>query len=208
MKQLYMAPINLKSQLLSMIEREIQRSTPETPGLIMAKMNSLGHKEIIDALYRANAAGVQILLNIRGICLLVPGVPGLSDNISVVSIIDRYLEHSRIFYFQNGGAEEIYLSSADWMPRNLLRRIELLTPIQGEEIADKLIQILQLQSSDTVLAHELQNDGSYVKIKPEGNNLIDSHKIAEMQTNKMYNSVKKQSPNYVHQLTTRLFKES
>jgi polyphosphate kinase len=202
--ELYMAPTQIKPKILSLIQNETRMGSE---GVIIAKMNALVDEDIIKALYKASQAGVKIELIIRGICCLRPGVPGVSENIRVISIIGKYLEHARIFYFKHS-TPQTYISSADWMPRNLLRRIELLTPIQGEEIADKLIQILQLQSSDTVLAHELQNDGSYVKIKPEGNNLIDSHKIAEMQTNKMYNSVKKQSPNYVHQLTTRLFKES
>ena len=102
MKKLYMAPVNLKSKLLELIERETNLSTPENPGLIMIKANSLGHEEIIRALYKASQSGVKILLNIRGICMLVPGVQNQSENISVISIVDRYLEHTRIFYFQNG----------------------------------------------------------------------------------------------------------
>jgi polyphosphate kinase len=129
MQQIKIAPINLKSSLISLIEREIQNSSPEKPGLIIAKMNSLAHPEIIKALYKASCNNVKIKLNIRGICMLVPGVKGLSENIQVTSIIDRYLEHSRICYFQNGGNEEIYLSSADWMPRNLDRRVEIMFPI-------------------------------------------------------------------------------
>jgi len=202
--ELYMAPTQIKPKILSLIQNETRMGSE---GVIIAKMNALVDEDIIKALYKASQAGVKIDLIIRGICCLRPGVPGVSENIRVISIIGKYLEHARIFYFKHS-TPQTYISSADWMPRNLLRRIELLTPVQGEEIADKLIQILQLQSSDTALAHELQNDGSYSKVKPEGNNQIDSHKIAEMQTNKMYNSVKKQAPNYVQQLTTRLFKES
>lgn len=202
--ELYMAPTQIKPKVLSLIQNETRMGSE---GVIIAKMNALVDEDIIKALYKASQAGVKIELIIRGICCLRPGVPGVSENIRVVSLIGKYLEHARIYYFKHS-TPQTYISSADWMPRNLLRRIELLTPIQGEEISNKLIQILQLQTSDNMLAYELQNDGSYVKVKHEPGNLIDSHKIAEMQTNKMYNSVKKQAPNYVQQLTARLFKES
>jgi len=202
--ELYMAPTQIKPKVLSLIQNETRMGSE---GVIIAKMNALVDEDIIKALYKASQAGVKIELIIRGICCLRPGVPGVSENIRVVSLIGKYLEHARIYYFKHS-SPQTYISSADWMPRNLLRRIELLTPINGEEISNKLIQILQLQTSDNMLAYELQNDGSYVKVKHESGNLIDSHKIAEMQTNKMYNSVKKQAPNYVQQLTARLFKES
>ncbi len=162
MKRLVMAPITLKSQLLSLIERESRRSTPDTPGLIMAKMNSLGHGEMIEALYQASCADVRILLNVRGICMLVPGVPGQSKNISVVSIIDRFLEHARIFYFQNGGSEEIYLSSADWMPRNLDRRVELMFPVLQEDLFRRIKDILSVYFSDNAKSHYLQSSGTWI----------------------------------------------
>ena len=127
-RRLVMAPIDLKPKLISLIDREIERSVPERPGRIVAKMNSLADPEMISALYRASRAGVRVMLNVRGICMLVPGVAGMSENITVVSVIDRYLEHTRIFWFENGGADELYLSSADWMPRNLDRRVELMFP--------------------------------------------------------------------------------
>ena len=142
MKNIYLAPINLKSQLLQMIEREIKLSTPQNPGLIIAKMNSLGHEEIIKALYKASKAGVKIQINCRGLCQLIPQKENLSENIKVVSIIGRYLEHSRIFYFQNGGQEELYLSSADWLNRNLDRRIELMFPITDSSIFQQIKKIL------------------------------------------------------------------
>lgn len=166
MKQLIMAPVNLKSRLLELIDREIKLSTPEAPGCIMAKMNSLGHEEIIQALYRASCAGVQILLNVRGICMLVPGVHGQSENIMVTSIIDRYLEHTRIFYFANGGSEELYLSSADWMPRNLDRRIELMFPVTQENIFHTIKDTLSLYFKDNVHAQHLNSDGSWTPCKP------------------------------------------
>ncbi|MFY9142208.1 RNA degradosome polyphosphate kinase [Sulfuricurvum sp.] len=202
--ELYMAPTQIKPKILSLIQNETRMGSE---GVIIAKMNAIVDEDIIKALYKASQAGVKIELIVRGICCLRPGVPGVSENIRVVSIIGKYLEHARIYYFKHA-TPQTYISSADWMPRNLLRRIELLTPIQGEENANKLIQILQLQSSDNMLAYELQNDGTYVKVKHDAGNIIDSHKIAETHTNKVYNAVKKHTPNYVQQLTTRLFKES
>lgn len=164
MKQLGMAPVTLKSKILSMIQREIERSDPEHPGLIMAKMNALTHEEVIEALYKASQAGVKVLLNVRGVCMLVPGVKGLSENIKVVSIVDRYLEHSRIFYFQNGGDDEIYLSSADWMPRNLDRRIELMFPILDEKVFEEVKEILDVYFEDNENALELSENGTWSEI--------------------------------------------
>lgn len=204
LNELYMAPTQIKPKILSLIHNETRMGSE---GVIIAKMNALVDEDIIRALYKASQAGVKIELIIRGVCCLRPGVKGMSENIRVISIIGKYLEHARIFYFKHS-TPQTYISSADWMPRNLLRRIELLTPIDGEEASNKLIQILQLQISDNVLAHELQSDGTYIKVSHEGQTVIDNHSIVETHTNKVYNSVKKQAPNYVQQLTTRLFKES
>jgi polyphosphate kinase len=165
-KRLVMAPIDLKSRFLALIEREITRSVPERPGRIMAKMNSLADTEIIDALYRASNAGVTVMLNIRGLCMLVPGVSGMSENITVVSVIDRYLEHTRIFWFENNGADELYLSSADWMSRNLDRRVELMFPVLQENIRKTIHEILSLYFSDNVKAHYLQSDGMWLRRFP------------------------------------------
>ena len=161
MKWLSMAPIELKTRLLTMIERETEHAKRGMSALIMAKMNSLGHEEIIRALYKASNAGVNILLNVRGICMLVPGVKNMSANIKVVSIIDRYLEHERIFYFQNGGDEELYLSSADWMPRNLERRVELMFPVVQDDLVKQLKDALNAYFSDTVQSFELNSDGTW-----------------------------------------------
>ncbi len=165
-KRLIMAPVDLKPQLLSLIDREIERSMSENPGCIMAKMNSLADPDIIDALYRASRKGVRILLNIRGICMLVPGIPGMSDTITVRSIVDRYLEHARIVWFQNGGAEELYMASADWMPRNLDRRVELMFPVLQESIRDEIRAVLELYFRDNTHAHELNGDGSWTRMEP------------------------------------------
>ncbi len=161
MKHLDMAPVTMKDRILSMIQREIERSTPEQPGLIIAKMNSLTHEEVIAALYRASQAGVKIMLNIRGICMLVPGVKGLSENITVVSIVDRYLEHARIFYFQNAGTPELYCSSADWMSRNLDRRIELMFPILDKTAFRQVKSWLDMYFEDNTNAEALLPNGSW-----------------------------------------------
>jgi polyphosphate kinase len=161
-----MAPAGMKGRVLTLIEREIARTTREYPGLIMAKMNSLADQDIILALYRASQAGVRILLNVRGICMLVPGVPGLSENITVVSIVDRFLEHSRIYYFLNGGSEEVYCSSADWMSRNLERRIELMFPVDQKELRKRLIQLLKLYFKDNKKARILLPSGKYMRKEP------------------------------------------
>ena len=164
MNCLSMAPVTIKSRLIAMINREIERSRPENPGLIIAKMNSLTHEEVISALYKASQAGVRVLLNVRGICMLVPGVAGLSENIKVISIVDRYLEHSRIFYFQNGGTPELYCSSADWMNRNLDRRIELMFPILDKAAFEDVKSILDSYFADNTRAMELQPNGSWQQV--------------------------------------------
>ncbi|GHU04421.1 RNA degradosome polyphosphate kinase [Spirochaetia bacterium] len=161
MRLLVIAPTALKQRLLELIGRETDRSSQEYPGRIMAKMNSLADPDIIEAIYRASQAGVKIFLNVRGICMLVPGVPELSENIKVVSIIDHYLEHGRIFSFVNGGAEEIFLSSADWMPRNLERRVELMFPVLQEEIKNQVREILLAYFKDNSQSWELNSDGRW-----------------------------------------------
>jgi polyphosphate kinase len=165
-KNLIVAPTALKDNLIQRIDREAKRSSQEYPGKILAKMNALADKEVIDALYRASQAGVKILLNIRGICMLVPGVPGLSENIRVVSIVDYYLEHGRIFYFANGGAEELFLSSADWMTRNLERRVELMFPVIHEELKKQVHAILETYFRDNCQARLLDRNGSWTALTP------------------------------------------
>lgn len=162
--KLTVEPGRLKERFIELIQREATVSTPDRPGLIMAKVNSLQDYEIIRALYKASRAGVKIQLNVRGICCLRPGVPGVSENIEVRSIVDRYLEHARIFYFRNGGHEEVYLSSADWMHRNLDRRLEILFPVVAPALQRRLIEILRIYFADNVKAHELLPDGSYRRV--------------------------------------------
>ena len=166
--KLTIAPTGLRRKFEELIEREIGVSTPDKPGLIMAKLNSLEDKKICQALYRASQAGVKVLLNVRGICCLIPGLKDISENIEVTSIIDRYLEHSRIFYFANGGHEEIYLASADWMGRNLDKRLELLFPVTQSRTRRRLKSILKTFFSDDTKAWQMQADGSYRR--KQGNN--------------------------------------
>jgi polyphosphate kinase len=166
MRKLVIAPTSLKRRLLELIDREISRSEAGTPGRIMAKINSLADTDVINALYRASRAGVKVLLCVRGICTLVPGVPGISENIQVRSIIGRYLEHSRIIYFANGGAEELYLSSADWMPRNLDRRIELMFPVLQEDIRVRLRDTLEACFRDNTQARLLDSGGFWTLQSP------------------------------------------
>ena len=159
--------MQLADRLSALIEREADHARAGRPARIIAKMNSLVDPHIIETLYAASAAGVKIDLVVRGICCLRPGLPGVSENIRVISILDKYLEHSRITYFQNDGQPEVFLSSADWMPRNFRRRVELLFPIEDPSLRSRIIdQILGVVLSDNVKARELQPDGSYRRIKP------------------------------------------
>lgn len=161
MKTLTMAPVGLRECFLKLIERERRRAEAGQPAEIRAKMNSLVDEDIIRALYDASRAGVLIRLNVRGMCCLRPGVKGLSETIEVISVIDRFLEHARIFHFKHGGDEEVYLSSADWMPRNLDRRIELLFPVRAPDCRKKVLDALDAVFADTAKARRLQPDGSY-----------------------------------------------
>lgn len=181
------APDALKRTLLGYIEREIDFARQHKPARIIAKMNSLSHPELIAAIYKASQAGVRIDLNVRGICMLIPGQRGISDNVRVVSIIDRYLEHSRIFYFENGGNPEWYLSSADWMPRNLERRVELLFPVLDKQNQSLLEYFFSMYFADNVKAFEMQPDGSWHrKILQQGQQPVRAqealHRFFESQT--------------------------
>ena len=172
--RLIVAPIWMKNRFLQMIEREAEHAKQGLPACIVAKMNSLCDPAIISALYHASSCGVQIYLLVRGICCMKVGIPGVSENIHVRSIVGEFLEHSRIFYFQNGGAEEIYMGSADWMPRNLDRRVEIVFPVEDEQIKKEIKHILDLEFRDNVKAHLLQPDGTYEKQDKRGKTLINS----------------------------------
>lgn len=172
--RLSLAPLWLKDRFLSLIGREKEHAMQGRPAHIIAKMNSLCDKSIIMALYDASAAGVKIDLIIRGICCLKVGIPGVSENISVRSIVGNYLEHARIFYFENDGKPEYYCASADWMPRNLDRRVEILFPVEKPALQEKLKHILDCQLRDTVKASVLQPDGSYEKVDKRGKEIFNA----------------------------------
>ncbi|MDO5145965.1 MAG: RNA degradosome polyphosphate kinase [Eubacteriales bacterium] len=174
--RLLVAPIWMKDRFLALIRRETKNAREGKKAHIIAKCNSLCDKKIIVALYEASAAGVQIDLIIRGICCLVTGIPGVSENIRVRSIVGTFLEHARIFSFYNDGHEEIYMGSADWMPRNLDRRVEIVFPVEDELLKKKAKHILQLQLEDTMKAHLLLPDGSYQKVDKRGKVLLEAQK--------------------------------
>jgi len=166
--KLALAPIWLRDKFLYLIDREIKIATEGKSAHIIIKMNSLSDKRLIDELYKASCAGVKIDLIVRGICCLIPGVIGLSENITVRSIIGNFLEHARMFYFENGGYNEIYLGSADWMPRNLDKRVEIIFPIEDQNLKKEVLHVLEVQLSDNEKSHILQSDGSYEKIDRRG----------------------------------------
>ena len=161
--KLVVAPLWMRNRFLHLIEMEAEHARKGQKAHIIAKMNSLCDQEIIAALYAASAAGVKIELIVRGICCLKTGIPGISENITVRSIVGNFLEHDRIFYFYSNGQEEIYMGSADWMPRNLDKRVEIIFPVEDENIKKELMHILDVQLSDNTKAHLLQPDGSYIK---------------------------------------------
>ncbi|MGK7871755.1 MAG: polyphosphate kinase 1 [Xenococcaceae cyanobacterium] len=165
-RRLLIAPVNMRQRLRELIQRESEHARKGQVGRIIAKMNSLVDPQIIAALYEASQAGVQIDLVVRGICCLRPGVEGVSENIRVMSLVGRYLEHSRIFCFHNNGQEGFFIGSADWMPRNLNRRVEAIAPIQDPEIAKRLKEILEIMLGDNRQAWELQPDGQYLRRSP------------------------------------------
>ncbi|MEM9903783.1 MAG: polyphosphate kinase 1 [Cyanobacteria bacterium P01_D01_bin.44] len=166
-RKLLIAPVSLRDRMTALIKQEIDHARHDRPARIIAKMNSLVDQAIIQALYEASQAGVQIDLIIRGICCLVPGLPKVSENIRVISVIGRFLEHSRIFYFHNDEDPQIFIGSADWMPRNLDRRVEAVTPIDDLQIRKSLKEILDVSLNDNRQAWEMQPDGTYVQRQPE-----------------------------------------
>src|SRR5438876_5128856 len=169
LKKLMVAPFDMHSRLIRLIERERDHARAGKPARIVAKLNALVDQEIIEKLYEASCADVTIDLVVRGICCLRPKMPGLSDNVRVISIVGRFLEHSRIFYFENAGQPKVFLSSADWMPRNFYRRIELAFPVENPALRDQIINaVLPSFLHDRVKARELQPNGTYRRLKPEG----------------------------------------
>ncbi len=172
--RLSLAPLWLKDRFLELIAREKDNALQKKPARIIAKVNSLCDTDIMEALYEASMAGVRIDLIVRGICCIKVGLHGISDNISVRSIVGNFLEHSRIFYFENAGRSEVYCSSADWMPRNLERRVEILFPVEAERLKVKMYHILEVMLSDNVKANIMRPDGRYEKIDKRGKVLVNS----------------------------------
>jgi polyphosphate kinase len=168
------SPINLREKIVRLIKRE---SKYRSNGHIIAKMNALVDDEIVKELYLASIEGVKIDLIVRGICCLRPGIKEISENIRVISIVGRFLEHSRIFYFKNDSNEEIYLSSADWMPRNLDRRIETIFPVESEKLKERIKKCLNIMLKDNVKARELTEDGTYIRVPKNSQNQIDSQML-------------------------------
>jgi len=204
LNELYMAPSQIKPKLLSLIQNEMRKGSE---GHIIAKVNSLVDEDVIRGLYKASQAGTKVELIVRGICCLKPGIEGVSENITVISILGKYLEHPRTFFFKND-ATQVYISSADWMPRNLVRRVELLTGIKDQASKEKILQVLNLQLADNVLAHELHSDGTYSKVKTDGHRTLNNHKFLEDYVNRIAKATKKMSPSDVQQIAARFFMES
>jgi polyphosphate kinase len=165
-KKLLVAPVNMRQRFLELIAREVEHQRAGRGGHIIAKMNSLEDRQIVEALYEASAAGVEIDLIVRGICRLRPGVPGRSETIRVVSIVGRFLEHSRIFYFANGREPEYFLGSADWMSRNLDFRVEAIVPVEDPRVQEELKAILDIHLGDNVKSWDMQSDGTYIQRRP------------------------------------------
>ncbi|NJJ37582.1 polyphosphate kinase 1 [Paenibacillus apii] len=166
-KSFVVAPVSMSLTLNKLIKRESEHAAAGRPARIIAKMNSLSNQQVIDELYEADQAGVSIDLIVRGVCCLRPGVPGLSERITVRSIVDRFLEHSRIYYFENGGDPEVYLSSADWMTRNLTRRVELMCPVKDKTAREQIVHILEVTLRDNVKSSFLQSSGNYERPNDE-----------------------------------------
>ncbi|MBD2353531.1 polyphosphate kinase 1 [Tolypothrix sp. FACHB-123] len=165
-RKLLVSPANMRDRIIALIRREIEHCHNGKPGRIIAKMNSLVDPQIVTSLYAASQAGVEINLIVRGICCLRPGVAGISENIRVISIIGRFLEHSRLFHFHNHGQDEVYIGSADWTPSNLDRRVEAVTPVEDPKISQTLQDILEIMLADNRQAWELQTDGTYIQRHP------------------------------------------
>jgi len=200
-QNLLIAPNKLKTKLLEKIEREISKHSENSPGLIQFKMNALEDVDITAALYRAAQAGVKIDLIIRDTCRLRPGIAGLSDTVRVISIVGRFLEHSRIFYFQNSGEEEYFIGSADCMKRNLESRVEVVTPVQKPELQAVLRQVLTVQLTNQRSVWEMQSDGQYIQLRPKDNQLgvqetlikIANSRLDEAKTSKLHKKARKKS---------------
>jgi polyphosphate kinase len=189
-RSLIVSPINTRKRMMEMIQREIDWQKREGCGRIVLKMNALVDEVIIRALYRASIAGVRIDLLIRGICCLKPQVPGISENIRVVSVIGRFLEHSRVYYFNNGGKAELFLGSADFMPRNLDKRVETIFPVVDHRLVESVVADLELILNDNTKSWEMNPDGTYARRKRDGGPVIDSQRLFMRQSSKKKKNIK------------------
>ncbi|HEU5075880.1 MAG TPA: polyphosphate kinase 1, partial [Polyangiaceae bacterium] len=180
-RRLILAPLGLHEAVLGLIHRETEHARAGRPAAIVAKMNAIVDADVITTLYQASQAGVEIDLLVRGICCLRPGVPGVSERIRVHAIVDRYLEHARIFHFKNGGEDEVFCSSADWMPRNFRRRVEVMFPVLDPALKRRLIdEILHLMRSDTAKGWILGPDGSYARAASDGPPVRSQYRFMEL----------------------------
>jgi polyphosphate kinase len=195
-REVLVAPFNLQKGILAEIDKTIESHSPETPGRIRLKMNSLLDAPSIRALYRASQAGVEVQINVRGICALRPGVEGVSDRITVRSVVGRFLEHSRIYSFErHGEAASIYIGSADLMPRNLYNRVELVAPVEDDKVRAELIDVLDRSLADNTNSWELDSDGAWIRREPgdEPPRNVQSELI-EMHTERSASSAKVEPP--------------
>jgi polyphosphate kinase len=191
-KKIDVAPKTMREAFTKKIDREIENIKMGDKGKIIAKMNSLIDSDIISKLYEASQAGVEIILIVRGMCSLIPGIPDLSDNITVHSIVGTFLEHSRIYYFYNQGAEDYYLSSADWMERNLNRRIETLFPVEDSDLKKKLEKILDITIRDTIKTRVMLNDGHYIRVDKRGKELLSCQQYFCDEAERAFEAIKNQ----------------
>ncbi|MDR2795701.1 MAG: polyphosphate kinase 1 [Spirochaetaceae bacterium] len=197
-RRLIIAPLSLKKRLIELIKRETEHASRGHYALIKAKMNALADIDVIDALYQASRAGVKIFLNVRGVCTLIPGLAGLSENIKVVSVIDYFLEHSRIIFFENGGNPELYLSSADWMTRNLERRVELMFPVLDAPVKQRISVILDSFFKDNCQAHTLGADGVWKRLEPAaGEKRFQVQKFLKEYTESLHGAKAKEKPGFI-----------
>src|SRR6476659_4432753 len=174
-RKLMVAPIELREKFNELLDREVEHKRRGRPARVIAKFNRLADLQVIEKLYEVSRAGVEVDLVVRGICMLRPGVPGLSENIRVRNVVGRFLEHSRVFYFSNGGNEEFYIGSADWMARNLKNRVEVVTPVENPSARAYVKGVwLKAYLSDNVRARELQSDGSYRPVARHSESEFDS----------------------------------
>ncbi|MBM7614692.1 RNA degradosome polyphosphate kinase [Alkaliphilus hydrothermalis] len=202
LSKIAVAPLNLREKFLELIYREAKNAELGRDARIIAKMNSLVDKHIIQALYYASTKGVKIHLIVRGICCLRPAIPDVSENITVTSIVGRVLEHSRIYYFYNDAAEEVYISSADWMPRNLDRRVEVLVPIEDKGIRNRIVKMLTIEINDNVKTRVLNSQGIYHKIDKRGKQLIDTQRYFFSLASKQWQQQQRERKQLIFELKT------